>query len=211
MKKTEDLDDYIEILEAEKEILIKDIQKLKNQISALDPNKPKQNKQKGLFNLESGFVELIAYEVDDILCVGEKPYSMFNQDDIVCELRNNGVTTIINLMDKYEFNMYNQEAIKQEFNIVNIPLWSRGNESAHSEVLNEIFHIIDSNQKTYINCDTELERSDIIIGYYLNTKYAYTGLSVIQKIEELKSRSNLINTKSQMTKKRIEYFLSAWM
>lgn len=135
-----------------------------------------------MFDFDSDFVELSAYEVDDILYATEKSYSLFTQDEIICELKNNGVTTIINFMDEDEFNMYNQEAIHKEFNvIINIRLWCRGNEGVYLEVLNEIFYIIDSNKKTYIHCDAEFEKSDMIVGYYLHKKYTYTGLSVIQK------------------------------
>ena len=62
----ENIDKYIKSLEDEKEILLNAIRTLKG----------KTPLQGSLFDEYNDFIELAAYEVDDILSAGEKPYSL---------------------------------------------------------------------------------------------------------------------------------------
>ena len=176
----------------------------------------------GYLNLETGFIQLDvlidirkmefkllkAYNIDEIVCVGSKPYSLFEQDTIIQELKDNGVTTIINLMQEYEtkYNLVKIEIeIEKEFRVVNISMVD--NSVPSIETLYEIIHIIDKSEKTYINCDLGLERTDVIVAYYLHKKYAYNDQSIIQKIEELKKDSILLNTEVVVTKEQKEFIL----
>jgi len=120
------------------------------------------------------FTCLKAYDVDDILCAGEKPYSLFEQSRVIQELKDNGITTIINLMQKKEIQ-HNQAEISKEFKVLNIPIVKNGVPSI--EVLYKIMHIIDSSEKTYIHCDLGIGRTDVVVAFYLYKKYGYQGNS----------------------------------
>ena len=190
---------YLQTLEDEKKDLIQSIDILKDTIQKLGGEK----NQESLFDFYDGFVELAAYEVDDILCVGEKPYSMFMQDEIISELKNSGVTTIINLMQEHEFNMYDLNPLKKQFKIINIPIID--NTVPTKEVLYKLINTIDSSTKTYIHCNLGLGRTGVVVGFYLYNKYRYKGSGLLQKIQELKIDSTLELKKSPITSQQIEF------
>ena len=173
---------YLQTLEAEKSDLIKSIDILKDTIQKLGGEK----NQESLFDFYDGFVELAAYEVDEILCVGEKPYSMFMQEEIISELKNSGVTTIINLMQEHEFNMYDLNPLNKEFKIINIPIID--NTVPDKDILYKVINIIDSSAKTYIHCNLGLGRTDIVVAFYLYNKYGYSKDCLQQRIEYLKNK-----------------------
>jgi hypothetical protein len=191
----ENIDKYIKSLEDEKEILLNAIRTLKG----------KTPLQGSLFDEYNDFIELAAYEVDDILSAGEKPYSLFAQDQIICELRDSGVTTIINLMQEHEFSRYNSEVLDKEFNLVNIPIV--GNNLPDINTLHKIIYTIDKSKKTYIHCDGGLGRVGVVVGYYLYEKYGYRGCSIIQKIEKFKEKSKLASQKSPSSSEQIKFVL----
>ncbi len=166
----------VEQLQKEKDILIQDIKEVKGSTD-------------NIFGFYDGFVELRAYEVDEILCAGERPFSALKQDEIICELRNNGITTIINLMQEHEFSRYDLHKINKEFKVINIPVMDESILTLN--ILYKIIHIIDNNKKTYLHCDVGEGRTDVAIGYYLHKKYAYEGSALIQKLQELKLKSRL--------------------
>ncbi len=145
-EQSKNIDDYIEILEEEKDILENDIYEIEEKLSILNPTKKYTHIQASLFEPCDNFIELAAYEVDDILCAGEKPYSLFMQYQVICELRNRGVTTLLNLMQEHEFIKYNSEPLHKEFNVIHIPIIK--NSIPSLEVLHKRIHIIDSNKKT---------------------------------------------------------------
>ena len=171
---------------------------------------------RGYLNLETGFIQLdilmdvrkkefnslIAYDVDEILCAGEKPYSLFEQDSIIQELKDNGITTIINLMQENE-RKYNTTELEKEFTVKNFPIID--NSVPSIDVLYEVIHTIDKSEKTYVHCNLGLGRTGIVVGYYLYKKYGYRGSSIIQKIKELKYECKLAYEKSPITKEQIEF------
>lgn len=174
---------------------------------------------KGYLNLETGFIQLDvlidvrkkgfqvlnAYEIDDILCTGEKPYSLFHQDFVIEELKNNGVTTIINLMEEHEYHKYNLVSLKKEFTVINFPIVDKS--VPNIETIYKIIHSIAHSQKTYIHSNAGLGRTTVLVGYYLYKKYAYTGENIIKKIEELKKDSKLVSTKISITKAQEEFLI----
>lgn len=201
----ENINDYFKSRDEEIDVVVKNIQEIKDKITNLQGFECTVA-QPSLFESYDGFIELAAYSVDEILCAGEKPYSLFAQDEIIYELKNSGVTTIINLMQEHEFNMYHAEDINKEFKVVNIPIID--NSVPSLDVLYKIIHIIDSSKKTYIHCNLGLGRTGVIVGYYLYKKYAYIGPSIIQKIEALKLESELASKKSPITKEQIKFIVN---
>jgi len=202
---SENINEYIKSIEEKKEILVNSIKELKEELSTLKHQKENIPVQGSLFEQYGDFIELAAYEVDDILCAGEKPYSLFMQDQIICELRSSGVTTIINLMQEHEFSRYNSEPLYKEFKVVNIPIVD--NSVPDINALHKIMHIIDKSKKTYIHCNLGLGRTDVLVGYYLYKKYAYRGSSIIQKIEKFKGKSKLASKKSPITREQKLFIL----
>jgi protein-tyrosine phosphatase len=187
LEQSENIDKYIVLIEEKKEILVNSIKELKEELSIINPHKVSRTRQGNLFEVHDEFIELAAYEVDDILCVGEKPYSLFMQDKILCELRSSGVTTIVNLMQEHEFLKYNSEVLHKEFKVINVPIID--NTPPSLEVLYKIIHIINSNKKTYIHCDLGLGRTGFVVAFYLYKKYAYKGLNILKRIKDLKLKS----------------------
>lgn len=111
------------------------------------------------------FTMLKAYDVDERVCAGEKPYSLFEQTRVIQELKDKGITTIINLMQEKEIK-YKQTELSKEFTIINVPVVK--NSLPSRETLDEIIHIIDSSEKTYIHCDLGLRRVSAVVEFYLN-------------------------------------------
>jgi len=192
---------YLQTLEAEKSDLIKSIDILKDTIQKLGGEK----NQDSLFDFYDGFLELAAYEIDEILCVGEKPYSMFMQDEIIIELKNSGVTTIINLMQEHEFNMYDLNPLHKEFKLINIPIID--NTVPDKDILYKLINIIDSSTKTYLHCNLGLGRTGVVLAFYLHEKYGFKGNGLVQRIKELKMDSKLETKNSPITKSQIEFVL----
>jgi len=173
---------------------------------------------KGYLNLETGFIQLDilmdvrkkkfkflkAYDVDAILCAGTQPYSLFYQDEIIEELKDNGVTTIINLMQNKEMK-YNTIAIEKEFKVLNFPIVE--NSVPSIDILYEIMHAINHSEKTYIHCDLGLGRTGVIVAYYLHKKYAYTGISIFQKMEKLRLDFIFNDKKLADTQEQREFIL----
>ena len=170
------------------------------EIQVCKVSKPKEEL---LFRTHEGFIELGAYEVDDILCAGEKPYSLFDQDLIVEELHTNGIKTIINLMQKEEFENYTTPLLEDNFKIINFPILD--NSVPSKDIILHILHIINKSEKTYVHCNLGLGRTGIIIASYLHQKYAYRSKTILQKIKELKYSSKLFDKASPITQEQIAF------
>ena len=199
------LDRYIKSIEVKKDILLNDIQSLKEELTDLNYQKKYKPKQRSLFDGCDEFIELAAYEVDNILCAGKKPYSLFMQDQMICELQSSGVTTIVNLMQEYEFMKYNWEILHKEFKVINIPIIDKSVPSL--DVLYKIINIIDNNKKTYIHCDLGLGRTGVVVAFYLYKKYAYRGLNILKKMKDLRLKSKLEVTQSPSTIEQRKFVL----
>lgn len=160
--------------------------------------------QETLFTIPTkGFDTLSAYEVDDILYAGEKPYSLFDQGLMIEELKANGITSIINLMQDHEYNTYNINLINDEFNVINFPILD--NSVPSEDMICEIIYNINKNEKTYIHCNLGLGRTGVVVASYLHEKYGYKSRNLIKRIDELKLTSGLWDKKSPITKAQVEF------
>ncbi len=154
---------------------------------------------KGFINLENGHIQrdvffdarkkgfrlLDAYEVDEILCVGAQPYGLFDQDDVVQELRDNGITAIINLMQESEMK-YNRELFTKNFELIDIPLPE--DKEIDDFTLRKIRHFIGKNEKIYLHSKNGLGRVEQFLTFYLHNQYSFEGKAISQKIRSLKRR-----------------------
>ena len=152
---------------------------------------------KGFINLENGHIQrdilfdarkkgfrlLDAYKVDEILCIGAQPYGLFDQEDAVQELRDNGITAIINLMQESEMK-YNRELFAENFELIDIPL--QINEKIDEFILQKILHSINKNEKTYLHSHHGVVRVESFLAFYLHEKFAFNGNAILQKIKSLK-------------------------
>jgi hypothetical protein len=164
-----------------KDVLEQKIYILKKELKEFD----KGLYQGSLFHFYDGFCILDAYEVDDILCAGEPPFSTYMQDAMIEELEQNGVTTIISLLQEYEYSLYDFNVLKKKFNVVNIPMVG----SAYSDIdsFYKVLHVIDTNKKTYIHCSADRRREKLFVKHYLSKRYSYVGDSLEQKVTLLQS------------------------
>jgi len=145
-----------------------------------------------LFELpKKGFEILGAYEVDDILCAGEKPFSLLYQKKIVEELHNNGITTIITLMQESELTKYDKQDLG-EFQVLYFPM--KRETFPTMDLLYEIMYHINNSKKSYIYCNRGVKRVSLIIAYYLFKKYGYREETIFKKIQQLQATSKLPET-----------------
>jgi len=147
---------------------------------------------------------LKAYEVDKLLSIGMNPYSIFEQDLLIDELKNKGVTTLISLMKKNEVKYCTQE-LKKYFNIVHIPIENQ--DVPNIENLYQIINIIDKSEVTYIHCDLELYKLGVIVAYYFYKKYSYKGENLLKKMQELQMDSIFCSKEALLSKKQKEFLL----
>jgi hypothetical protein len=132
--------------------------------------------KKGCLNLESGsvendilvdvrkkFIRLKAKNIDKNLSVGQTPYSLFEQELFIQELKDNGITTIISLEQKSEIG-YDKKVLENEFEFINIPLPDKSIPTI--ENLDKIISIINKSKKCYIYSDSKSDRLNIIVNYY---------------------------------------------
>ena len=173
--------DEVQILNTQKAVLEQKIDTLKKEIKEFD-KKPYQG---SLFSFNDGFYLLNAYEVDDILCAGEPPFSTYMQDEMIEELEQNGVETIIGLFQEYECSLYDFDKLKKKFNVVNIPMV--GNTYLDIDTFYKILHLIDKNKKSYIHCGADGKRVELFVKHYLSKRYGYMGDSLEQKVTLLQS------------------------
>ena len=172
---------------------------------------------KGCLNLENGSIELDilmdvrkefqklkACNIDKMLSVGVNPYSLFEQDLLIQELKDDGVTTLITLMQKSQIK-YDTKALEKEFSIVYIPVADKKIPSIES--LEKIIDTIDNSKKSYIHCDVGSNRLGVVIAYYIYKKYAYRGTSILEKIEALKRESTFSQTELTMSQQQEEFIL----
>jgi len=171
--------DEIQALRIQKDVLEQKIDTLKKELQELDAGLY----QGSLFHFYDGFCILDAYEVDDILCAGEVPFSTYMQDEMIEELEQNGVTTIISLLQEYECSLYDFNELKKKFNVVNIPMVDYTYLDIDS--FYKILYLIDKNKKSYIHCGADGKRVELFIKHYLFKRYGYMDDNLKQKIISL--------------------------
>ena len=173
---------------------------------------------KGCLNLESGSIELDilmdvrkefqklkACNIDKMLSIGVNPYSLFEQKLLIDELKNNGVITLINLMDKEELR-YPIKELEDEFDVVNISIPDKDLPSIES--LYRIMYTVDNAQKSYMHCDIGLEKLGVVLAYYMHKRYGYKGEEVLKKIEELQRNSIFCAKELRLSQKQREFILT---
>ena len=168
-------------LNTQKAVLEQKIDTLKKELQEFD----KKLYQGSLFSFNDGFCLLDAYEVDNILCAGEPPFSTYMQDEMIEELEQNGVTTIISLLQEYECSLYDFNELKKKFNVVNIPM--ADNAYLDIDSFYKVLHVIDTNKKIYIHCSADRRREELFVKSYLSKRYGYTGDSLEKKVTLLQS------------------------
>ena len=190
------------ITEIESEIKV-----LKEKIQELRQELPNCKVQLSLFyDNDDFFYEISAYKVDNILYAGEKPYSLFFQEEIIDELKAKGITHIINLMQSHEYKCYDTSLFSNNFKITNIELVD--NSVPEIDKILEVLYAIDNNEKTYLHCNLGLGRTGVMVAVYLSKKYAFVPDTLISKIEELKQNSKLHPFSSPVTKEQREFVKS---
>ena len=173
--------------------------------------------KKGYLNLETGDIEsdilrdvrkefsrLKAYNIDKKLSIGGSPYSLFEQELLIQELKDDGITTIINIMQKVKIK-YDIKVLENEFEIENILIPDKNIPNIDS--LDKIIDTINKSDKSYIYCDFESNILGVIVAYYLHIEYRYKGQYIFQKIEELKRDSMFCATELVMLKEQEEVYL----
>lgn len=148
------------------------------------------------------FNKLAAYKVDENLYAGEKPYSLFEQDEMIEELKSYGIDTIISLMEKDE-SQYDISELENEFKLFNFPILD--NSVPSMKTINEILSHIDNNNTTYLHCNLGLGRTGILVASYLHQTYGYESVDIIDKIDELKKNTRLFKYSSPITKQQIDF------
>ena len=148
------------------------------------------------------FNKLAAYQVDENLYAGEKPYSLFEQDEIIDELKAHEVDTIISLMEEDE-NQYDTSSLANEFELLNFQIVD--NSVPSMKTIDKILSNIDKNKITYIHCNLGLGRTGILVASYLHKIYGYESIDLLDKIIELKKDSKLSNKSSPITKQQLDF------
>ena len=148
---------------------------------------------------------LSAYQVDTNLFAGQKPYSLFDEDEIIDELKSKNIKKIISLMETNEIN-YNLTNFEKNFELLSFPIID--NTVPSYDVIQNILNNISNDVTTYVHCNLGLGRTGIIVGVYLAQRYGLCGDSILKKIDELKINSKLQNNKSPITKEQIDFILN---
>lgn len=149
------------------------------------------------------FKSLGAYQVDEILYAGEKPYSLFDQDLVIHELKAHGINTIVNLMEEHEFNRYDSNSLNAEFEVLSFPIVD--NSVTDLETIARILSHIKNDSITYVHCNLGLGRTGIIVASYLHKIHGYQSSDILQKISELKENSTLSSKASPITKEQVDF------
>ncbi len=153
-------------------------------------------------NTICNFNTLLVYQLSDSLYIGQSPYGLFNQDEIVAELKNCGVTVIVSLLEydeiKYDISLYLQ-------NFKHIALPTQKGEVPSLSTIKRVFSLMDAGEVIYLHSMSGLGRANVVVATYLHEVYDVRGEALLKKLMDVMDGTKIGIRWGQMSAKQKRY------
>ena len=150
------------------------------------------------------FNKLLAYRLSHNIYIGESPYGLFNQEEIITELQKCGVRVIISLLEDNEI-YYDISEYSKKFHCVVLPTLRE--EIPSAENIEHIFSLASNNEIIYLHSMDGAERASVVTATYLHRVYGLKGEDLLLKLRDIMDGKIGLRW-GRMSQKQREYILN---
>lgn len=149
------------------------------------------------------FNQLLTYQLTNNVYVGQSPYGLFDQDEIITELKNCGVTVIVSLL---EYDEMHYDISRYLHNFKHIALPTQKGEVPFLDIIKYILELIDTDEIIYIHSMDGAGRANVVAATYLHREYGLKGEDLLLKLRDtMDGKIGLMW--GRMSQKQREYIL----